>query len=536
MRLRGRIETRVGIFVLIAIGILIYMGFHIGAFRFDKGRYALYTVHFEDVSGLTEKSEVRIAGVKVGWVEGVNLVSDKKMHAEIKIMVLKAYSLYDDSHAIVRQDGLLGTKFIEIVPGDPLLAKLRPGDSLGRPSVAPVNIDDVLQNMKKIASNVEDITKSFRSAVGGVRGEEQLNTIFDNMKQATEKFSSFAQTIDQSMSRNEENFDALLKIGDHVKKLSDRLDRKVFPAFQDSVEQISSVFDRDFNRVASKIVETAEALGEASSQARDSLKHFGSVAEKVNEGKGLLGKLINEDETYRDLKVATKGIKNYFSRIDQLQVIFDSHFETMHRPAETYRFEDSKGYFDVRIHPNDDYFYLLQLAATQKGFITRKEVHKTYCDDYGNVVDTNRLELTDRDKLRFVYRKKKEKFKRNEIRLGFQFGKIFGPLSFRFGLFEGFAGLGADFEIPLGTDKFRWVTSLEGFDFSGWNRKEDRRPHLKWINRIYIMRNIYTSFGADDFISKHNANAFFGVGIRFGDDNVKYFASSLGGGGLSSVQ
>ena len=35
--------------------------------------------------------------------------------------------------------------------------------------------------------------------------------------------------------------------------------------------------------------------------------------------------------------------------------------------------------------------------------------------------------------------------------------------------------------------------------------------------------------GADDFISKKNANVFFGAGIRFGDDDVKYLIPSLGG-------
>jgi hypothetical protein len=114
-----------------------------------------------------------------------------------------------------------------------------------------------------------------------------------------------------------------------------------------------------------------------------------------------------------------------------------------------------------------------------------------------------------------------------------QFGKIFGPVAVRFGLFEGSSGIGVDFDIPFSSDKFRWVTSFEGFDFIGWNRLEDRRPHLKWINKIYVMRNLYMTFGADDFISKHNSNAFFGAGIRFGDDDIKYFASSIGG--LSGV-
>ena len=44
---------------------------------------------------------------------------------------------------------------------------------------------------------------------------------------------------------------------------------------------------------------------------------------------------------------------------------------------------------------------------------------------------------------------------------------------------------------------------------------------------MFIMRNMYFTFGADDFVSKHNANAFVGIGIRFGDDDVKYVLGSI---------
>ena len=96
-------------------------------------------------------------------------------------------------------------------------------------------------------------------------------------------------------------------------------------------------------------------------------------------------------------------------------------------------------------------------------------------------------------------------------------------------IFEGFAGVGVDIDLPFNKDGFRWVTSFEAFDMVGWNKLNDRRPHLKWINRMYILRNIYFTFGADDFVSKHNASGFLGGGIRFGDDDIKYILSSISG-------
>jgi phospholipid/cholesterol/gamma-HCH transport system substrate-binding protein len=375
-----------------------------------------------------------------------------------------------------------------------------------------------------------------------------------NLENAADKFSTVTNIIERSFARNEDNLDAFLEIGANVRTISERLESTVFPAFQNSIEKISTVFDRDFGRIARRVEVTTETLEEAAAQARDGLRNISSVAEKIDEGKGLLGKLVNEDETYRDLKVAVSGFKNYVSKLDRLQILFDTHFETMHRSAENYRYEDSKGYFDIRIHPNEEHFYLVQIASSERGFATRNEKEYAYTNNNLDYIDVEKQfnpqattppellsnnfyenTLVSDEKLKTVYRKEKLRFDRNGIKVGVQFGKIFGDIALRVGLFDGFAGAGADIEFPFKTDKFRWVSTVEGFDFRGFNRRgpnkfhQDKRPHLKWLNRMFLMRNIYFTFGADDFISKQNANVFVGIGMRFGDDDVKYVLGSISG-------
>lgn len=337
----SKLETRVGFFVLIALAVFAYMGFQIGAFRFDRIRYNTYTMAFTDISGLSRKAEVKIAGVKVGWVEEITLLADGILQAEATVMILKDYVLHSDAYAIVRQDGLLGPKYLEIIPGDPLLPRLEPGAPLGKPSVEPVNIDELLQNFKKISEHVESVTESLKESIGGDEGKEQLRSIMNNLDTTAEKMASFSDVLERSFVRNEENIDALLEVGNTFNRLSDKLESQTLPAFQESIEKISDVFDRDFNRVANKLESTAGTLEEASLQARDGFKNISSVAEKIDEGQGLLGKLVNEDEPYRDLKVTIQSLKNYFAKVDMMQFVFDSHVEAMQRLAENYRFEES---------------------------------------------------------------------------------------------------------------------------------------------------------------------------------------------------
>jgi len=525
--LQGKIETRVGIFVLGALAVFFYMGFQIGAFRFDTGKYAPYIMHFKDITGLSRKGEVKIAGVKVGWVESIKLERDHEMRAEVHVMMLREYPLHEDAYAVVRQDGLLGPKYIEVIPGDESLPKLKDGQVLSKPSVAPVSVDQLLHEVQDIATNVKNITSSLYEAVGTGEGRTALKETFENLNMASSRIASFTEVIDRSLARNEQNIDSFFEVGNDIRRVANQLEQDVLPAVRVGVDRIADVFDRDFSRLATKIEATADSFGEASIQARDGLRNISSVAQKIDEGKGLIGKLINEDETYMDLKVAIQGFKNYLAKIDRMQFVFDSHVEGMVRQAENYEWEDSKSYFDIRIYPNEDHFYMLQLANSEKGWVDRRKTSYDYEDLCDNPIDTNQLDLPDWARLFFVFQQNKQKYTRYTFKLGLQFGKVFDRVALRFGLFEGTGGVGVDVDIPLGNEWLRWVTTLEVFDTIGWNRRDDRRPHAKWLNKMYLMRNVYFVFGADDFISKFNASGFFGAGLRFGDDDVKYLFSGL---------
>lgn len=529
------VETRVGLFVLMALAIFVYMGFKIGSFRFDRTNYVQYSLNFDDISGLSRKSDVKIAGVKVGWVESVGLLPDKSMPAQAVIMVHSQYTLYQNAHGVVRQDGLLGPKYIELIPGDPGLIKLRPGSYL-QESIPPVSVDELMREFKHIAVNVRDVTDSFKEAMGGEEASEKLQQFIQNITSAADRISSFSGVLERSFVKNEDHIDALLQLGTTITQVSNTLQNEILPGFQNSIDRIASVFDRDFNRIASNVETVAQSMDEAVIEARDSLHSISTVATKINEGSGLIGKLINEDETYRDFKGAIEGIRNYVTKLDRMQIVFDMHSEKMQRPAENYIWEDNKGYIEARIYPREDYFFLIQYMQTEKGFLKRTEKQK----DYLNLQDRleifpDQLEMGDGFRLLDTVgvREQKIKFTRDAGALSIQIGKIYGDIALRVGMFDGFAGLGADVDIPIRSECFRWVTTLELYDMNGRNRIDDRRPHLKWFNKMYFMHNLYVVFGADDFASKRNASTFYGVGLRFGDDDVKYllgsFSSLLGG-------
>lgn len=544
-------ETRVGILVVGALALFFYMTTQLGIFRLDRRNYKKQIIYFNDISGLEKKSDVKIAGVKVGWVDSIELIEDHEFQAKANVMIQKKFILHSDAYAIVRQEGLLGTKYLELIPGDPYLPDLCPGQALGKPGRPPVSVDEILFKVQTIASNVEDVTNSLRETLGGEHGKDEFRETMQHFNRASERIARVSEMMDRTLSHNENTINDLLlyfhdiakdlketvpTLGSDLTRLSNKLESDFLPSLKTSIEKMSDAFDRDFGTITYQLEHTTNALEDAAKEATAGFKNINSIAEKIDEGKGLIGKLVNEDEAYYDLKQAVGGLRNYFTKVDNLSIVLDSHGEYMYRPAERVTFQDAKGYLDVRLHPNDDHFYIFQLVGSQKGTLRRRELLKNWYDEDGHqflaqdffngslVTDVNRVLLLPELIGRI------ETIERNldQYKYGVQIGKIFKDVAFRLGLFENTVGIAMDIEIPFGTDKFRWVTTLEMFDIRGRDRINDSNPHLKWINRVFVMRNIYMAFGADDFISRENANGFFGVGVRFSDDDLKFFADKLG--------
>jgi len=521
-------ETKVGIFVVGAIAVFMSMILGIGAFRLNSSGYVGYTISFDDVAGLSRKAEVKMAGVKVGWVEDLVLIQPHHK-ARATIMVSEIYRLYDNAYAIVRQEGLIGTKYLEVIPGDPLLPQLAAGSALAKSGRDSVSIDELLHKFNNIASHVEQITDGLKDALSGSDRNDQIKNTMENIAMAADKFNSLATSLHTVTSNNEENMQSLISdFQDFARTLKDDM-----PSYKESIDRLSSNFESDFNKISNNLSSSANSIEQAAQEATEGFQSISSIIEKIDDGRGLLGKMVNEDELYHDIKSTVSGIKNYLAKFETLGIVFDFHSESMHRPTENYAFSDSKGYFNIRIHTSDTFFYIAQIVASERGFLSRHYEFETYFDGSGTELDYSILDDTTTDQAKynqFAFAPQKLVRQRDPIAFGFQFGKIYKDVAFRFGLFEGSFGVGADYYIPFSNDKIAWTTSLEIFDFKGIQRFDmnDRRPHLKWMNRIFFLNNLYFVFGADDFVSQTNANAFWGIGIRFGDDDMKYILSKFG--------
>ncbi|SIO02800.1 outer membrane lipid asymmetry maintenance protein MlaD [Vannielia litorea] len=79
------------------------------------GSYPL-VASFRSAEGISVGTDVRLAGVKIGSVRGLDLNAET-FRAEATFSISDGINLPEDSSAAISSEGLLGGNFIEIIPG-----------------------------------------------------------------------------------------------------------------------------------------------------------------------------------------------------------------------------------------------------------------------------------------------------------------------------------------------------------------------------------------------------------------------------------
>lgn len=479
-------ETKVGIFVLAAVAVLVFMGLYLGVYRFDTGKYVPHALYFKDITGLVKKAEVKIAGVKVGWVEDLSLSDHDGLCVRADLMIDKSYQLYEDAYGAVRQEGLIGPIYLELFPGASSLPPLTHEISRGKIQAEQVSMEVLMRSLHDVALEMKEIAQAVKVSIGA---HEQTNQ------------------ISQAVTG--------------VNRVVDQLQNSVLPAFTESVQTVAKVIDRDFGRFATRVEQTADTLDAASDNMLKGFDEVNTIARDINQGRGFLGNMMQDQCVYNNLRTTTQFLSDTCDKFSNLGFVFDGHIEQMFERASFSCFKNAKGIFNAWIFPRPDYFYVVGVTSSQQGYVTRTLTFPNYVDDCLNEI-CKAEELPEWAKYQYIYNRERQTLKRNAFKIDLQFGKMYKNVALRAGLIEGTAGFALDIFVRY-NERNGLMSTFKLYDFRGQNRLYDERPHAKWINRIFLFDTVYVAFGLDDFVSKCNKTVFLGVGFRFGDGDAKYF-------------
>ncbi len=117
MRTRSS-ELAVGIFVILAALALFFLAMKVsGLMGNNYGASYTLTAQFNNVNGLKPRAKITISGVTVGRVSDIRL-DPKTLQADVVMSIdTTVNTIDDDAYVMVATNGILGEKYLKIVPG-----------------------------------------------------------------------------------------------------------------------------------------------------------------------------------------------------------------------------------------------------------------------------------------------------------------------------------------------------------------------------------------------------------------------------------
>ncbi|MFA5287347.1 MAG: MlaD family protein [Candidatus Omnitrophota bacterium] len=179
---RTKLELKLGIFVFIGLAIFVVAILSVGGVKTWASGYQVNFM-FNFINGVKKGAPVRFAGVDVGQVQSIVFFYDDK-EAKTKIRVTcwvdKNVKIPMDSVIWVNTLGLLGEKYVEIMPGvgydKCLLAK---GELAGED---PLAMNDILKSAKNVVDNLDtgiDRILNKEGSVGKILYDDKLYNNLD---------------------------------------------------------------------------------------------------------------------------------------------------------------------------------------------------------------------------------------------------------------------------------------------------------------------------------------------------------------------
>jgi len=278
------IELRVGIFVLVSL--VVVAGLVLKFSKSTWGTKSSYdiTVIFPNVSGIVRDASVLYAGIPVGRVKDIRLKEEETLTVHLTLAIFEGVVIRRDARIVVNTSGLLGDRYVDILPGSSTSEPLRPGDTItGAPSVDLTEaIRQVVDVLKAAASAIQRVDKAIQRIDETVFSQGTLDHVsgaLANIDAASTNAVGLIASLRDVVSENRTNITAALT----------------------NFERASQNLTTTTKRLDELVLSNQDEVGLVLSNLVASTERVEAVLSKMEKGEGTVGKLMTDPTLYNEV-------------------------------------------------------------------------------------------------------------------------------------------------------------------------------------------------------------------------------------------
>lgn len=232
-------KIKIGAFTFIGLVLLVLAIFFIGNRKnLFSSTFSVYGV-FKNVNGLSVGNNVRFAGINVGVVQSINIVTDSSARVDLTLNSNVRKFIKKDSKISIGSDGLMGDKLVVIAPGGiTSTQQVQNGDKLA--AINPVDIDKIIAKLTGVINNAESLTGGLSEIVAKVNsGQGSIGKLLNNDRMANDLDATVkqAQTTMKNVHTTTTTLNTDLKAAQSNFLLKGFFNRKKKKALRDSINK-----------------------------------------------------------------------------------------------------------------------------------------------------------------------------------------------------------------------------------------------------------------------------------------------------------
>ena len=302
-----------------------------------------------------------------------------------------------------------------------------------------------LQAIQEVIDNAKNMTDMIEKIIS--KNENNINASIENITEISKTLKAFTESVDKLMANNQGNIDASLQ---NIKEITDKVN--------------------------------------------STMEDIENITKDINEGKGTLGLLINDEETKKDIKNVVSKVSSFlgddYSDNDNRMTLYTTIGADYLFDAKSVN--TGRGYVQAQFYTDPKNFYLIGLSN-----VPVIDPNSNKYDIYGN------------------------KVKNSELAVSLQYSHIFYDVfGLRFGVFDNTLGLGADI-YPLKNNNL--AISFEAYDFNVYSNGMD--VYTKAFIRWHFYKGMFIQAGVEDIIGNTNRMYMVGAGVRFKPSELSKLAN-----------
>lgn len=318
-----RRNVLLGATVMVGLGILGWMILQFGGnvAKFWGPETILVRFVTDRADGVADGSPILYRGVDSGHVMRVWIDDETKQKVFFEAMVNREPALPGNIKGVIRTASLLGAgssislEMIDGKPGEPLKSgQLVQAEFVGLGDILPSQFGElageltttvkefresgIIKNLDNQVKNVGRVIDAMNDIVGDPKTQTDLKTSIANLHEITESAKGIATKLD--------------KFADDIQKTSTQASETM----SDARTQVT--------RAGNNIESLSRQMGERLVQISKLLEQFQSIAEKVDNGRGTAGALVNDPKLYeslvdtsRELNLTVKDLKRLVQQWEQ---------------------------------------------------------------------------------------------------------------------------------------------------------------------------------------------------------------------------